>query len=101
MARGAWLGYDGVARPRTRSDAELLDLTEAVIAGGGLRHILIGGDLAWRSRDIAYGGMPGLAYLGTRYLPALRARIGSASADTIVRESAARFLTWTPDRPGS
>ena len=101
VARGAWLGYDGVARPRTRSDAESLDLTEAVIAGGGLEHILIGGDVARRSRYVAYGGMPGLAYLGTRYLPAMRARLGSASVDTIVRENAARFLTWTPDRPGS
>lgn len=100
VARGAWLGYDGVARPRTRSDAELLDLTEAVIAGGGLKHILIGGDVARRSRYVAYGGMPGLAYLGTRYLPALRARIGQGPVDTILRENAERFLTWTPGPSG-
>lgn len=101
VARGAWLGYDGIARPRTRSDAELLDLTETVVAGGGLRHILIGGDVARRSRYVAYGGMPGLAYLGTRYLPILRARIGSDSVHTIVRDNAARFLTWTPGHPGA
>ena len=96
VARGAWLGYDGIARPRTRSDAELLTLTEAVVAGGGLNRLLIGGDVARRRRYVSYGGMPGLAYLGNRYLPALRARIGNEQVERILRTNAAQFLTSTP-----
>lgn len=93
--RGAMLGYDGMARPRTRSDAELLDLTEAVVSGGGGDHILIGGDVARRSRYSAYGGMPGLAYLGTRYLPQLRTRIGADAVEAMLTRNAQRFLRWS------
>lgn len=93
-ARGAWLGYDGMARPRTRSDAELLDLTEAVVAGGGGDNILIGGDVARRSRYRAYGGLPGLAYLGERYLPQLRERVGDDAVDGMLTRNAQRFFTW-------
>ncbi|MFC6356491.1 phosphotriesterase family protein [Luethyella okanaganae] len=83
-ARGAWLGYDGMARPRTRSEAELLDLAERVVARGGGTRILLGGDVARASRYIAYGGMPGLAYLGERYLPRLRKRIGDEATDAML-----------------
>jgi phosphotriesterase-related protein len=93
-ARGAWLGYDGMARPRTRSDAELLALTEAVVAGGGGERILIGGDVARRTRYAAYGGMPGLAYLGERYVPRLRERIGGEATERILTGNPQRFLTW-------
>ena len=44
-ARGAYLGYDGFARPRTRSDAELLTLTEAVVHAGAGERIVLGGVL--------------------------------------------------------
>ena len=93
-ARGARLGYDGMARPRTRSDAELVDLTAAVVAGGGGDNSLIGGDVARRSRYSAYGGMPGLAYLAARYLPRLRDRIGGDAVDGMLTRNAQRFLTW-------
>ncbi|MEV7527018.1 phosphotriesterase family protein [Agrococcus sediminis] len=75
LARGCALGYDGMARWRDRSDHELLELTAAVVERGFDR-ILLGGDVARASRYVAYGGMPGLAYLGARYLPRLRERIG-------------------------
>ncbi|MEJ1087866.1 aryldialkylphosphatase [Microbacterium sp. Mu-80] len=91
--RGAHLGYDGFARPRTRSDAELLTLTEAVVAGGGGDRVLLGGDVARSTRYIAYGGMPGLAYLGERYLPRLRALIGAPALDRMLVTNPARFLT--------
>ena len=94
-ARGAWLGYDGMARPRTRSDAELLALTEAVVAGGGGSRILLGGDVARRTRYAAYGGMPGLAYLGARYLPRLQARVGAEATERILSHNPQRFLTWS------
>ncbi|MBN7794295.1 phosphotriesterase family protein [Microbacterium esteraromaticum] len=91
--RGAYLGYDGYARPRTRSDAELLTLTDTVIAGGGGDRIVLGGDVARATRYIAYGGMPGLAYLGERYLPRLRSAVGDAAVDALLTTNPARLLT--------
>lgn len=91
--RGAFLGYDGFARPRTRSDAELLQLTASVVAGGGTGRIVLGGDVARATRYIAYGGMPGLAYLGERYLPRLRALVGDEAVDRMLVDNPARLLT--------
>ena len=91
--RGAYLGYDGFARPKTRSDAELLELTERVLVAGAGARVLLGGDVARSTRYRAYGGMPGLAYLGERYLPRLRARIGEDAARQILIDNPKRFLT--------
>ncbi|MGM7699003.1 phosphotriesterase family protein [Microbacterium sp. A84] len=90
--RGAYLGYDGFARPRTRSDAELLQLTAAVVERGAGDRILLGGDVARRTRYISYGGMPGLAYLGDRYLPRLRETIGTDAVDRMLVANPARLL---------
>ena len=94
--RGAYLGYDGMARPRTRSDAELLDLTERAVAAGAGDRILLGGDVARRTRYIAYGGMPGLAYLGERYVPRLRERIGADAVERMIIANPARVLPLQP-----
>jgi phosphotriesterase-related protein len=93
--RGAYLGYDGMGRSKTRSDAELLELTARVTAGGGTDRILLGNDVARRSRYLAYGGMPGLGYLGSRYLPRLRAIVGADVVDTLLVSNPARFLAWS------
>lgn len=90
--RGAYLGYDGFARPRTRSDAELLHLTEQVVSRVGADRILLGGDVARRTRYISYGGLPGLAYLGERYLPRLRIAIGSDAVERMLVANTARLL---------
>lgn len=94
--RGAHLGYDGFARPRTRSDAELLALTVAVVERGAGDRILLGGDVARRTRYIAYGGMPGLAYLGDRYLPRLREAVGDDAVHRMLVTTPARLLTLRP-----
>ena len=94
MARGAFLGYDGTARPRTRSDAELLELTARTVTAGPNR-IVLGADVARSSRYIAYGGMPGLQYLGDRYLPRLRERIGEDAVRTMLVDNAAAYLGGT------
>ena len=91
--RGAFLGYDGVARPRTRSDAELLALTEEVVERGAGDRVMLGGDVARRTRYISYGGMPGLAYLGERYLPRLRSYIGDEAVERMLVANPARLLT--------
>jgi phosphotriesterase-related protein len=90
--RGAYLGYDGFARPRTRSDAELLALTAAVLDQGAGDRIVLGGDVARRTRYLAYGGMPGLAYLGQRYVPRLRRLVGDDAVDRMLRANPARLL---------
>lgn len=90
--RGAYLGYDGVARPRVRSDAELVELTAALVDAGHGDRLLLGGDVARRTRYIAYGGMPGLGHLGTRHVPRLRRRLGDAAVERILVENPARLL---------
>lgn len=90
--RGAYLGYDGFARPRTRSDAELLALTAQVMERVGPDRILLGGDVARRNRYISYGGMPGLAYLGERYLPRLRDAVGADAVERMLVANPARLL---------
>lgn len=90
--RGSYLGYDGFARPRTRSDAELVALTEQVVSRVGADRILLGGDVARRTRYISYGGMPGLAYLGERYLPRLRERVGADAVERMLVANPARLL---------
>ncbi|GAA2943121.1 phosphotriesterase [Microbacterium luteolum] len=91
--RGAYLGYDGFARPRTRSDAELLALTASVVERGAGDRVVLGGDVARRTRYLAYGGMPGLGYLGERYVPRLRALIGDDAVDRMLVANPARLLT--------
>ncbi|WP_353808096.1 phosphotriesterase family protein [Agromyces sp. SYSU T00194] len=91
-ARGAFLGYDGFARPRSVSDAALLDLAERVLDAGAGDRVVLGGDVARRTRYLAYGGMPGLQYLGLRYLPRLRARVGDAAVERMLVANPARLL---------
>lgn len=71
--RGAYLGYDGFARPRYWPDSVLIDCLTRSAAAGALDRVLLGGDVARRTRYVAYGGMPGLRYLGERVVPRLLA----------------------------
>lgn len=91
--RGAYLGYDGMARHVTAPDSALLDLIAAV-APTAQERILLGGDVARRSRYIAYGGMPGLAYLPTRFLPRLVERGGDEMVQAILVDNPRRWLSW-------
>lgn len=92
IARGAFLGYDGMARPKGDSEAILLELTRRVVAAGGGHRLLLGADVARSSRYLAYGGMPGLRYLGERYLPRLTARIGPEALAAILVDNPATLL---------
>jgi len=75
-AAGAYLGYDGFARSRRWPDSILIDCLLRAAKQGAAGRILLGGDVARASRYRAYGGLPGLAYLGERVLWRL-AREGS------------------------
>lgn len=90
--RGAYLGYDGFARSRLWPDSVLLDCLREVVEGGAADRLLVGGDVARRSRYVAYGGMPGLQYLGERVVPRLRDMVGSDVVTAILVANPARLL---------
>lgn len=92
---GAYLGYDGMGRTVKWPESILLDCLRRVVERGGAERVLLGGDVARRTRYVAYGGMPGLAYLPARFLPRLEREIGGALIQTILVDNAARLLTWS------
>lgn len=91
--RGARLGCDGAARLKEWPESLLIDAIAGAVEAGHGDAILLGGDVARRSRYRAHGGIPGLAYLGERFLPRLRNRIGDAATDTILTNPQ-QVLTW-------
>jgi len=90
--RGAYLGYDGMARHKDAPDSAILDCLEAAVAAGAGQRILLGGDVARRSRYAAYGGMPGLAYLPQRFLPRVAERVGDDVYRDLTAANGARLL---------
>ena len=95
-AAGAYLEYDGMARHREWPDSVVLAcLLETAARGGGAR-LLLGGDVARRTRYRAYGGMPGLDYLPRRFVPRLRQEGGDDLVDAMLRTNPARLLDWAP-----
>lgn len=92
---GAYLGYDGMARTREWPDSVIIDCIDRVVRAGQADRVLVGGDVARRSRYVAYGGMPGLAYLPCRFLPRLE-RLGHPGLlTTLLEENPARLLAWS------
>lgn len=100
-ARGAYLGYDGAARHQRWPDSDLLDCMAAVIAAGRGDRLLLGGDVARRTRYVSYGGLPGLAYLFDRFVPRVRERVGAAATATVLVDNPARWLAWAPPTSGA
>ncbi len=100
-AAGAYLGYDGFARSRNWPDSVIIDCLCATAEQGGAGHILIGGDVARRTRYVAYGGLPGLAYVDERILPRLARAGGSALVDAVTHDNPTawlgRFAAEPPD----
>jgi 5-phospho-D-xylono-1,4-lactonase len=94
-ARGAFLGYDGPARARSAPDSVVLECLRDVASAGHADAVLIGGDVARATRYTSYGGMPGLAYLGRRFVPRMRAQLGEEVTDQVLVHNPARWLTWT------
>jgi phosphotriesterase-related protein len=94
--RGAWLCYDGAARHYRWPDGLLVECMADVVRGGGGGRLLLGGDVARRSRYIAYGGMPGLAYLFSRFVPKVRARLGDVATQALLVTNPATWLAWQP-----
>lgn len=80
-AHGAYPGYDGVARHKSWPDSVVLNCLLEAAQRGANERIILGGDVARRTRYIASGGMPGLAYLGDRFVP----RIVEAGGNDLTR----------------
>lgn len=91
-AAGAYLGYDGWARSQRWPDAVLLSCLLAAARAGAGERLLLGGDVARATRYRAYGGMPGLAYLGERVLPRLRREAGEDLVQAVLVANPARWL---------
>lgn len=98
---GAYLGYDGMARHREAPDAAVLDCLERTVAGGDPTRLVLGGDVARRTRYRAHGGMPGLDYLPRRFVPRVTDRLGQAVTDLLLVENPLRLLTLDPGAPGA
>ncbi|HWM56526.1 MAG TPA: hypothetical protein VNO83_01730 [Pseudonocardia sp.] len=89
---GAYLGYDGMARHREAPDSAIVECLQRVLATGDPGRIVLGGDVARRSRYRSYGGIPGLDYLPVRFLPRLQATIGAELVAELVVANPARLL---------
>ncbi|OLT06103.1 aryldialkylphosphatase [Pseudonocardia sp. CNS-004] len=95
-AAGAYLGYDGVARHREAPDSAILDCLERVVTAGGADRLLLGGDVARSTRYRSYGGLPGLAYLPSRFVPRVRDRLGADLLHRLLVTNPARALALAP-----
>lgn len=93
-ARGAYLGCDGAARLKDWPESTLISAIAEVCAAGHADRVLLGGDVARRSRYAAYGGMPGLAYLAERFIPRLVLSIGAPPVRGFLTDNAQRLLRW-------
>lgn len=92
-ASGLYLGYDGPARTKYRTDAEIIACLLATAERAGSERFLLGGDVARRSSFVAHGGLPGMAYLPERFIPRLAREGGEALVDQILVHNPATFLT--------
>jgi predicted metal-dependent phosphotriesterase family hydrolase len=94
-AAGAYLGYDGFARSQRWPDAVIIDCLRASAENGAGDRIVLGGDVARRSRYRGYGGMPGMAYLGQRVLPRLERETSAGLVHKVSITNPARWLSGT------
>nr|WP_167150419.1 aryldialkylphosphatase [Lysinibacter cavernae] len=93
IASGLYLGYDGPARHREAPDEAILDCLARVVSQAGADRLLLGGDVARASRYRSYGGLPGLDYVGRRFVPRLEDALGAEATERILVANPARLLT--------
>ena len=64
-----------------------------MLSEGDAGRLVLGGDVARRTRYRSYGGIPGLDYLPVRFLPRLRAAVGAQVVEDLLVANPARLLT--------
>ncbi len=92
-AAGCYLGYDGFARSRLWPDSAIIDCASRAIERGAGERIVIGGDVARRSRYRSYGGIPGLQYLGERVVPRMMVELGADLTRLVTTVNPARLVS--------
>ena len=95
-AAGCYLGYDGFARTMLWPDSVLVDCFIRAAELGATERLLLGGDVARRTRFVAYGGLPGMGYLGTRVIPRLIRSGHSQLVEAALVANPARLLARFP-----
>ena len=100
-ATGAYLGYDGPGRAKYWPDSVLIDCLITVAETGGSDRLLLGGDVARRSSFRSYGGLPGMAYLGQRFVPRLTAAGGETLVHQVLVTNPATVLALEPRETGT
>ncbi|TDD65550.1 aryldialkylphosphatase [Jiangella aurantiaca] len=91
---GVYLGYDGAGRTKYWPDSMLVDCLVSVAERGGAERLLLGGDVARRSSFHAYGGLPGMAYLPSVFVPRVARAGGDELVHAILVSNPARFLAF-------
>lgn len=94
-SRGAFLGFDRAARVEGVAQKANLTLFAELVRQGFTSKILLGGDLARRSRYLSYGGAPGLRFLGEVFLPKIRALSSQEVVDQILQKNPVAWLSFT------
>lgn len=93
--RGAYLGYDGMARHREAPDSAILACLEATLGHESAHsRIVLGGDVARASRYRAYGGLPGLDFLPMRFIPRIAQALGAEITKHITTDNPAKLLAF-------
>jgi predicted metal-dependent phosphotriesterase family hydrolase len=93
--RGAFLGYDCIAKEQYQPDAERVRFILGLVELGYGGRILLAGDMARRSYLRSWGGGPGYPFILGSFLPGLvSAGLSEDAARALVVENPARFLVW-------
>lgn len=92
--RGAYLGCDGMARHRDWPDSAIVELIARVVGAGAAERVVLGGDVARRTRYHAYGGLPGLKYFPERFLPRVERATSQQATHMMLVDNPARLLAW-------
>lgn len=91
-ARGAKLGYDGAGRAKSAPDSEIIACLASTVDAGYPDAVLLGGDVARATRYVSYGGMPGLEYLGRRFIPRLVEAMGPEHTNHVLTHNPQNWL---------
>jgi phosphotriesterase-related protein len=98
-ARGVFLEYDTICRPRYHGDGREAEIIAELCAAGFSGRLLLSLDTT-RSRLAAYGGAPGLCYIIEEFIPRLRrAGVTEAEINRFFVENPARAFTRPPRPP--